>query len=125
MSELRLKLLNEAFSIHRLDPHRPIPTSVLGSSTFFVGRTPDELSIVAQSDVEVRHAQSEHEWACFMVEGPLDFNLTGIIARLSASLAEAEVPIFAISTFDTDYILVRQSDLPRAERALMKAGYQL
>ncbi len=125
MSELRLRLLKETFSIHRLDPSRPIPTTVLGSPIFFVGRTREELSIVCSSTIPVLHAKTEENWACFMVEGPLNFNLTGIIARLSAALAEAAVSIFAISTFDTDYILVQQDDIGRAEDALKTAGYQL
>jgi len=124
MSELRIRLLKEPFSIHRLEPNRPIPTAVLGSQVFFVGRTQDELSIVCRSDIAVRHAKTEPDWACFMMEGPLDFQLTGIIARLSGALAEAKVSIFAVSTFDTDYILVKQADLKRAETALVQAGYQ-
>lgn len=123
MNELKVRLLKESFSIHRLDPSRPIPTTVLGSPVFFVGKTMDELSIVCRSDIPVLHAKTDSNWACFKMEGPLDFGLTGIVARLSAALAEAKVPIFAISTFDTDYILVKQGDLDRAEKALLDAGY--
>jgi uncharacterized protein len=123
MNELKVRLLKESFSIHRLDPNRPIPTTVLGSPVFFIGRTSDELSIVCRSDIPVLHARTEANWACFKMEGPLDFGLTGIVARLSATLAEAKIPIFAISTFDTDYILVKQEDLFHAESALKEAGY--
>lgn len=125
MNELRLRLLKEMFSIHRLDPSRPIPVTVLGSPIFFVGRTKEELSIVCRSSIPVLHAKTEENWSCFMVEGPLDFNLTGIVARLSGALAAAEISIFPISTFDTDYIFVKQADLERAEIALNDAGYLL
>ena len=125
MSELNVRLLKDSFSIHRLDPNRPIPTTVLGSPVFFVGKTTDELSIVCRSDIPVLHAKTESNWSCFKIEGPLDFGLTGIVARISAALAEAKIPIFAISTFDTDYILVKQGDLNRAEQALTDAGYRL
>jgi uncharacterized protein len=125
MNELRVRLLKETFSIHRLDPDHPIPATVTGSPVFFIGRTKDELSIVCRANILIPHAQTEPDWACFMVEGPLDFTLTGIVARLSGALAAAEVSIFAISTFDTDYILVKQKDLVRAETALSEAGYQL
>jgi uncharacterized protein len=104
MNELRVRLLKETFSIHRLDPDHPIPATVTGSPVFFIGRTKDELSIVCRANILIPHAQTEPDWACFMVEGPLDFTLTGIVARLSGALAAAEVSIFAISTFDTDYI---------------------
>ncbi|MDA1027697.1 MAG: ACT domain-containing protein [Bacteroidetes bacterium] len=125
MNELRLRLLSETFSIHRLDPSRSIPPTVLGSSIFFVGRTKEELSIVCRSSIPILQAKTEENWSCFMVEGPLDFNLTGIVARLSGALAAAEISIFPISTFDTDYILVKQVDLQRAEIALKDAGYQI
>ncbi len=125
MSDLRVRLLNETFSIHKLPPSRPIPPTVLGSPIFFVGRTKDELSIVCRADIPVSHAKTEENWACFMVEGPLDFNIIGVIARLSAVLAHAEVSIFSFSTFDTDYILVRQGDLLVAEKALKTAGFKL
>jgi uncharacterized protein len=66
--------------------------------------------------------KSEAAWSCIQAIGPLDFSLTGILAEISAILARAEVSIFAISTFDTDYLLVKSEKLPTAKRALLKAG---
>jgi len=66
---------------------------------------------------------SETGWSCIKVLGPLDFSLTGILADISAVLAKASVSIFAISTFDTDYVLVKSEKLPVARNALQKAGY--
>ena len=125
MSELKLKFLDESFSIHRLEPHMAIPEAVLDSDLYFVGQTPDELSIVCKANISVPHAKTEPNWACFMVVGPLDFSLTGILARISAVLAEEKISIFAVSTFDTDYILVKQTDLSRAGKVLKDAGYNV
>ena len=62
-------------------------------------------------------------WSCLKIAGPLDFSLTGILADISTVLAEAEISIFAISTFDTDYILVKSEKLPYAKAALLASGY--
>ena len=67
--------------------------------------------------------RSETEWSCIKFIGPLDFSLTGIIAEISAVLAKAEISIFAISTFDTDYILVKSVELEAAKKVLQQAGY--
>lgn len=110
---MRLELLAPEFSITRLDPSAPVPDAVRGEFVS-ITRTRDELSIVAPGEGGFR---------CFKVEGPLDFSLVGILASLSATLARAEVPIFAISTFDTDYILIAQPHLDRAIAALERDGH--
>ncbi|MBT3448748.1 MAG: ACT domain-containing protein [Bacteroidetes Order II. Incertae sedis bacterium] len=125
MTELKLKVLEETFSVHRLNPLMAIPNAVTDSDVYFIGQTRDELSIVCFSDIEVPYARTESDWSCFMVVGPLDFNLTGIISRISTILAEEKISIFAISTFDTDYILVKHSDISRAQKILSDAGYDV
>jgi len=122
-AELKLRLIAGAFTVHRLDPEMAIPDGVLDSSPWFMAQTDDELSIVCRSSIAIEHATSEVGWACFMVVGPLDFSLTGILSRLSAVLASERISIFAVSTFDTDYILVKETDLPRAQKVLESAGY--
>jgi hypothetical protein len=67
--------------------------------------------------------RAERGWRAFKVEGPLDFSLTGILSRIAAPLTDAGVSIFAISTFDTDYVLVRESALEKAKRALTDSGH--
>ena len=124
MKKPKLTLLLERFTLHRLATDAPIPEVVLGSPFFSVTRTPDELSIVVPEGMVLSGTRQEPGWSCIKVLGPLDFGLTGILAGISKVLAAEGVSIFAISTFDTDYFLVKQEALDRARRALETAGYQ-
>lgn len=87
-----------------------------------ITRTPDELSIVCPVDVVPTGVRREGPFGAFMVEGPLDFALTGILSRLSGPLASAGIPIFVVSTFDTDYILVPAGKAPAAIQTWSRAG---
>ena len=122
-AELKLRMLSGSFTIHRFDPQESVPSAVTECDTYFIGRTPEELSIVCPSEVTIFRSKQEPDWACFRVEGPLDFALYGIIARISGALAAERISLFAISTFDTDYILVKESDLSRAQKVLTDQGY--
>ena len=122
---LTLSLLKGIFTIHQLAPDAEIPALALNSSFFAVTRTGDELSLVVPDSVEVESDKSDAGWVCFKVEGPLDFSLVGILAGISSVLAEARVSIFALSTFDTDYILVKREQAQAAKDALGSAGYQV
>ncbi len=86
-------------------------------------RTDNEVSVVCR-DRDVPDGESaERGWRVLEVKGPLDFSLSGVVASLVVPLAAEEIPIFAISTFETDYVLVRGSDLDAASRALAGAGH--
>jgi hypothetical protein len=122
---LSLTLLEGTFAIRRLAPNASIPTAALNSPFFAVTRTDEELSLVLPEAVEIESDKSGPGWVCFKVEGPLDFGLVGVLAGISSVLAEAGVPIFALSTFDTDYILVKREQVQAAEEALTSAGYQV
>lgn len=90
----------------------------------FVAKTDKELSLVCPTEsVPEETTVQEDGWRCFRIAGVLDFSLVGILAGLSGILAEARVGIFAVSTYDTDYILVKQTELGRAQEALEKRGY--
>ena len=92
----------------------------------FVGKSEGELSLVCETarvpDVTLAR---EDGWRALRVEGTLDFSLTGILARIASVLAEEGIPVFAESTFDTDYLLTREADFDRALRALAAAGYEI
>jgi hypothetical protein len=90
---------------------------------FSATRTSDELSLILADSRAPQSAKCEHGWRAFKVQGPLDFSQVGIIAGLSAALADAGVSIFALSTYDTDYVMVKLADLDRAVAALRQAGY--
>lgn len=87
--------------------------------------TADELSVVCLTDQVPANVQSENDWRSFQVEGPLDFGLTGVLLAIAAPLAAAKISIFAVSTYDTDYVLVKQADLDAAIVALRRAGHQV
>ncbi|MES2127002.1 MAG: ACT domain-containing protein [Pseudomonadota bacterium] len=121
---LRLKLGDERLAVVRLDPESDIPAWALVRSHFSsISRTPDELSIVCDESQVPDGARIEGGWRALKVEGPLDFGLTGILAAIADPLARAGVSIFAISTFDTDYVLVKDDKVNVALAALCAAGH--
>jgi len=121
---LVLSVLSETFTIHKLSPNVSIPEEILKSNYYSVSKRENELSVVCSELIEVQSLQRSKGWKCIKVKGPLDFNLTGILAGISDILFQANISIFAISTFDTDYILVRSQDLPSARTKLRQAGYK-
>ncbi|MDP7621635.1 MAG: ACT domain-containing protein [SAR324 cluster bacterium] len=121
---LVLSVLSETFTIHQLSQDVSIPEEILKCNYYSVSKTENELSLVCSEVIEVQSLQSSKGWKCIKVAGPLDFNLTGILAGISDILAQTNISIFAISTFDTDYILVKTQDLSSARAKLRKAGYK-
>ena len=121
---LVLSVLSETFTIHKFLPDASIPKEIVKSNYYSVSKNKNELSVVCSELIEVQSLQSSKGWKCIKVKGPLDFNLTGILAGISDILAQANISIFVISTFDTDYILVRSQDLPSAKTKLIQTGYK-
>ena len=96
----------------------------LGAELFFVGKTDQELSLVCRAeDAPAAALAREDGWRAFRIEGVLDFSLVGILAKISAVLAEQRIGIFAVSTYNTDYILVKRENFSRALEALSAAGW--
>ena len=124
MRSLTLSVLSDTFAICRLAASAPIPAWARGDF-LSITRTRDELSIVcAQSNVP-DGIKCERDWRAFQVVGPLDFALTGVVASLSTPLADAGMSVFALSTFDTDYILVRTERWREAVQVLLQAGHRI
>ncbi|MBT3314161.1 MAG: ACT domain-containing protein [Anaerolineae bacterium] len=123
MNKLKLAVLSSEYTIHRFSQVQDIPANVLKSEFFSVSKTKDELSILCDTQIPVLSEKRETGWVCIKVLGPLDFGLTGILAKIATILAEVKISIFAISTYDTDYILVRKEKLSAAQKALAQAGY--
>ncbi len=107
----------------RLDAGAPLPEWVLEAPFFAIARTPEELSILCPGTFVPSHIQQESGWRCLQVQGPLDFTLTGVLASLLDPLARAGISIFALSTYNTDYILVKSHDLNHALDVLRQAGH--
>ena len=122
---LNLSILPGVFAICRLDAAAPIPSWVTSRDFFSITRTRDELSIVCQQRDVPAGVRCERDWRALKVEGKLDFALTGILASLAAPLADAGISIFAISTYDTDYLLLKETNLPRAVQVLSVAGLRI
>lgn len=119
---MKLTLLPGELSVWRLAADAPLPT-VDPASFLSVTRTGDELSIVSSSSQVPADATAETGWRCLKVEGPLAFEMTGVLAALSAPLAAAGIPIFVVSTYDTDYLLVKAKDSDRACSILCQEGH--
>ena len=123
MSKVALRVLDSEFTIYRFRATDTIPSPVLDGSFFWVGKTDEKLSIVFDSRVKLVGGERNTGWVCFKVIGLIDFSVTGLIAGISSVLAEAQISIFALSMFDTDYVLVGAVQLEDAKRALRKSGY--
>jgi uncharacterized protein len=125
MNILKLTILDGNYTIHRFAPDATPPKAVFTSPFYSITRSADELSVVASAEIEIKSDRSEPGWACLRVAGTLDFSLVGILAEISSALAKAGISIFAISTFDTDYILVKEANLKAAREALTAAGHKV
>jgi hypothetical protein len=121
--ELPLTILPGRLAVCRLAPDAAVPSWVNGPLTA-ITRTPEELSIVCAQERVPPGIQAEAGWRALKVAGPLDFGLTGILASLAGPLAAAGISIFALSTYDTDYLLVKEENLEQAERTLRAAGHR-
>jgi hypothetical protein len=118
-----LSVLAARFSLCRLDPDEPAPPDLLAGPFACLTRTPTELSVICEEGQEPAGARRETGWRALAVHGPLSTAEVGVLAALAGALAAAGVPILAISTFDTDWLLVPGAQLDRARQALEAAGH--
>ncbi len=122
---LELSLLPESFAISRLAADSPIPLWATQGPFYSVTRTGDELSIVTELSRVPVGIQSHPGWRALRVHGPFVLSEIGVLAALATPLAEAKISLFAISSFDTDYLLVASETLPAAIAALERAGHTI
>jgi hypothetical protein len=120
-----LRLLGIRLAVCKLSPQGKIPEWSQIGDLVSITCTPTELSIVCPQEIVPEGVQSERDWRAFEVIGPLDFSLVGVLATLASVLAEAGISIFALSTYNTDYLLVKEAQLERAVSALIAAGHTL
>ncbi|MBP1702607.1 MAG: hypothetical protein H6Q38_1714 [Chloroflexi bacterium] len=118
-----LRLLPGRLGVTRLAVDSELPIWAREGVLWAAVRTRQELSIVCEERFVPPEVRSERGWRGLQVEGQLDFSLLGILAGIATILAEAGVSIFVISTYDTDYVMVKESALERALNALKRAGY--
>ncbi|EME63009.1 MULTISPECIES: ACT domain-containing protein [Amycolatopsis] len=128
MRRLAIDVRPGEYAVARLAPDAPVPANLLDPGEpvlISLTRTPEELSVICPAGLAPAGATVEDGWRLLSVRGPLAFTLTGIIAALSSELAAAGVALFSMSTFDTDHVLVRASELERAVKALREAGHEV
>ena len=120
---IQLEVLTGQFAVCRFTPQTAIADLIPSAGFFALTRTAEELSLVVSETALGTGWQAERGWCALKVIGPLDFSLVGVLAALTAPLAEAGISIFAISTYDTDYLLVKEDKLAAAVTALTGAGF--
>ena len=124
MSNPTLMVLDGSYAIHRFAPRAPIPEATFSSPFYNITTTDEELSVVALEGFLIMSEETDGGWSVIKVNGPLKLTLTGVMAGLSATLAEAGVSLFAISTYDTDYLLIKTIALEKARQAFQARGYE-
>lgn len=125
MRSLKFTVIEGNFTIHRLKPGSAIPKGVTDSPFYSISGGAEEMSIVAPEAVWVQGEKVDPDWACLKVNGPLDLAETGILAGIAITMSAAGIAIFAVSTYDTDYILVKREQLAEAKNALTEAGHKI
>ncbi len=123
MTAMVLKRMDRDLTVCKV---RSVGDLDLSQGFYFIARTEEEISLVCETDrtPEVTDAR-EDGWKAFRIQGPLDFSLIGILSKISAILAENQIGIFAVSTYNTDYILVRKENFERAMAVLAENGYEI
>lgn len=120
---MEIKIINQDFSICKVADLSQIDYT---DEFYFIGKTDEELSLVCSTNLVPKNAtECDHGWKAFRIQGILDFSLIGILSRISTLLAENEIGIFAVSTFNTDYILTKEENFEKAVLTLEHNGYDI
>ena len=122
---VKFRRLREAYAILRFEPDAPVPDWATHGEFNSISRTADELSIVCPASNLLPNIQAEQRWMCLKLEGPFPFSLTGILLSFIQPLSDNAIPIFAVSTYDTDYVLIQEEFSEKALAILRQAGHEL
>jgi hypothetical protein len=125
MEKLKIKLLDGTYAVCQMENTEKVPSWVEEKGFFSVTKTEDEISVVMLQDKISKEIKAEKDWRILKVEGTLEFSLIGILAKISSVLAENQISIFVISTFNTDYILVKEEKIEKAMAVLNLEGYEI
>ena len=121
--QLSFTLLQDLYCVYRLNNYDNIPKEVFNQEFYNITRTFDELSIVCRQGLLNKDIKKEEGWKVLKVEGPLDFSLVGILSHISKLLADSNISIFSLSTYDTDYIMVKENYIESAIKVLEVNGH--
>ena len=122
---LKFRQLPGLYAIVGLDTNSPVPAWATTGDFTSITRTADELSIVCSAENLPANVKSQHNWICLKLEGPFPFSQTGVLLSFIEPLSNNGVPIFAISTYDTDHVLVQEEFAGATLQFLDKAGHTL
>ena len=120
-----LELLENEYSVYKFEPKYIINGNTLANDFISITRTIDELSIVAQKNELNGFLEVENGWKILKINGILNFNLVGILSKISTILANENISIFVMSTFNTDYIMVKEKNIKNAKEILVKNNYEI
>ena len=120
---MELKIISQDFSVCKLEDLSKVDYS---DEFCFIGKTDEELSLVCNTNLVPTNAiKCDNGWKAFRIEGVLDFSLIGILSKISTLLAENEIGVFAVSTYNTEYILIKKENLNKAIEVLEQNGYEV
>jgi hypothetical protein len=120
-----LELLDKEYSIYKFNVKKQIDTNIFNNDFISITKTKDEISIVAISGSFENFDKKEDDWKIFKINGILDFSLTGIISKISTILANSGISIFVISTYNTDYIMVKKNKIEETIKIFEKNNYEI
>jgi len=123
--QLKYRRLPSLYAIVRLAPDAPVPDWATKGEFTSITRTSDELSVVCPANNLPADVTSPHRWICLKLEGPFPFSMTGVLLSFIEPLSSKGIPIFAISTYDTDYVLVQEEFAEVARQVLGGAGHAI
>lgn len=122
---MKLKILDNKLKVVKLKISEDVPEIVFKQEFYSITKTDEELSIVVDENIDIVNGIAEYDWRAIKIVGTLDFSLIGILSKISSILAKAEVSIFAISTYNTDYILLKANKLDKAIQVLKENNYEI
>lgn len=120
---MKLQMLEDKYKVIKLKQNELIPRKIFEEEIYSITRTDEELSIIVKESVDINSEIVENNWNMIKVVGVLDFSLIGILSKISTILAKAEISIFVISTYNTDYIMVKNDKLEETKRVLEDNNY--
>lgn len=125
MRQLQMSLLKDIFGIYALENSAPIPDWAAKASMCSITRTKKELTIVCPQSIIPAESDCDSNWRCFRIDGSFDLNEIGVISCISAPLAEAGISIYVVSTYDTDYFLIKDNAAEKAIAVLTEDGHKI
>lgn len=121
---MQLKILDKKLKVVKLKVNETIPEIIFKQDFYSITKTDEELSIVIDENINISSDIVENNWRAIKIVGVLDFSLIGILSKISTILAQAKISIFAISTYNTDYILLKSDNLENAVEILKENEYE-